>query len=133
MITKNLRINQLSPAGYDWYLAYLSAMDRRDVAAYAGFLADSCELRFNGAPPTVGRGAIREMLSGYWQSFAGIEHDLLNIYGTDAHFMLEAANHYERHDGKRVTLAAVALTDRDDRGLVTSVRLYTDTTPLFAK
>ena len=133
MITKNLRINQLSRAGYDWYLAYLGAMDRRDVAAYVAFVADGCELRFNNSPPIVGKNAIRDMLSNYWRSFAEIEHDLHNIYGTDRAFMLEAANHYLRHDGRRVSLAAVALTDRDDHGLVTSVRLYTDTAPLFAE
>ncbi|QYU67685.1 hypothetical protein J4558_22730 [Leptolyngbya sp. 15MV] len=71
------------------------------------------------------------MLSGYWKSFAAIEHEPLNIYGTDRHFMLEALNHYVRHDGKTVTTHAVALTDRDAAGLVTSVRVFADASPVF--
>lgn len=61
-----------------------------------------------------------------------IEHDLLNIYGTDDHYVLEALNHYTTLDGRQVTLRAVAFTDRNAAGLVDSVRLYTDTAPLFA-
>ena len=59
-------------------------------------------------------------------------HDLLNIYGSDSSFVLEALNHYRRNDGKVVTVPAVAITDRNEAGLVTFIRVYTDTTPLFA-
>ena len=78
-----------------------------------------------------GRDAIVAALSQYWRSSASVEHDLLNIYGDDSSFVLEALNHYERHDGIAVTLRAVACTERDAQGRVTSVRLYTDTGPLF--
>ncbi len=46
---------------------------------------------------------------------------------------LEALNHYKRNDGQEVKIRAVAFTDRNTEGLVTSVRFYTDTTPLFTK
>lgn len=71
-------------------------------------------------------------LGAYWQSFGTVEHDLDNIYGDDRRFALEALNHYRRLDGGAVTLRAVALTDCDGAGLATSVRLHTDTGPLFA-
>ena len=132
MKTDNLHANQLGPEAYAWYLDCLAAMDARDVEGYGRFLAEQCELRFNNEPPTQGRDAILERLRGYWQSFATIDHDLLNIYGTDQAFMLEALNAYTRLDGKPVTCRAVALTDRGVDGLVTSVRIYTDVSPLFA-
>ena len=132
MKTETLRVNQLSPEGYAWYLRYLDALDARDVARYGTFLAADCELRFNNADPVRGRDAVLGALGQYWQSFAALEHELLNIYGGDRAFMLEALNHYRRHDRQPVTLRAVALTDRNEAGEVTSVRLYTDTGPLFA-
>ena len=85
----------------------------------------------NNAAPVQGKAAILAGLSQYWQTFGTLEHDLLNIYGTDTAFMLEALNYYTRKDGKPVTLRAVALTDRNSDGLVTSFRFYTDTAPLF--
>ena len=46
---------------------------------------------------------------------------------------LKVLNYYQRNDGQEVTIRAVAFTDRNTEGLVTSVRFYTDTTPLFTK
>lgn len=132
MKSGNLRINQLSPKTYEWYLAYLQAMDSKNVERYGTFLADDCVMQFNNNAPVQDKGVIVQFLSDYWATFDTIEHDLLNIYGTDSAFVLEALNHYKRNDGNNVTLRAVAFTDRNKEGLATSVRLYTDTTPLFA-
>jgi SnoaL-like domain len=104
MITENLRTNQLSPEATEWYLnRYLDAMDALDIERYAAFLADDVTMSFNNAPAVEGKPAVVGMLEGYWHSFAAVEHEALNIYGTDRQFMLEALNHYVRHDGKRVS------------------------------
>ena len=132
MKTDNLRINQLSDTAYQWYVSYLEALDAKNVDAYGAFLADDCVMQQNNAAPVEGKAAILTGLSQYWSTFGNLEHDLLNIYGTDTAFMLEALNYYTRKDGKPVTLRAVALTDRSEAGLVTSFRFYTDTSPLFA-
>lgn len=132
MRTDNLRINQLSPKAYEWYLAYLQALDAKRVEQYSGFLADDCVMQSNNNDPVQDKAMIVQFLSNYWTTFDSIEHDLLNIYGTDSAFVLEALNHYKRNDGQAVTLRAVAFTDRNEAGLATSVRFYTDTTPLFA-
>lgn len=132
MITENLRINQLSPSAYTAYLDYLAALDARDIDAFARFLAEDVVIRFGNADPVVGKAAVTGMLASYWQAFAGLEHDLANIYGEDDHFVLEADNHYTRHDGKMVTVRAVAFTDRNAAGEVTSIRIYGDTSPVFA-
>lgn len=131
MKTNDLRINELSPAAYESYLSYLAAMDAKDLEGYGAFLADDVTLQMNNAEPMVGKPSVLAGLGQYWPSFASIEHDLLNIYGTDDHYVLEALNHYTTHDGRAVTLRAVAFTDKDDQGKVASVRLYTDTAPLF--
>lgn len=130
MRTDKLRINQLSPKTYEWYLAYLQAMDTKNVQLYGTFLADECAMQFNNEAPIQGKAHIVRFLSDYWRSFDTIEHDLLNIYGTDSSFVLEALNHFRRNDGEEVSLRAVAFTDRNAEGLATSVRIYTDTTPL---
>ena len=132
MITSNLRINQLSPGQYAIYLNYLQAMDHRDVSAYGTFLADGVVIQFNNEPPMQGRETGLEGLGSYWQSFKSIEHDLTNIYGTDQNYVLEALNHYVRHDDKKVTVRAVAFTDLNADGLVESVRIYHDVSPVFA-
>ena len=132
MKTKNLRINQLSQETYQWYLKYLEVLDRLDIEAYGQFLAEDCSLQSNNNPPLKGKEVVLQGLADYWTTFASLEHDLLNLYGNDSSLVLEALNHYLRHDGKTVTIRAVAVTERNEEGLVTAVRVYTDTTPLFA-
>ena len=132
MKTDKLRINQLSEQAYNWYLSYLQALDAKNVEAYGAFLADDCMMQQNNADPVKGKAAILAGLAQYWNTFGSLEHDLLNIYGTNSAFMLEALNDYTRKDGKPVTLRAVALTDRNEAGKVISFRFYTDTSPLFA-
>jgi ketosteroid isomerase-like protein len=118
MKVDKLRINQLSSNAYEWYLAYLQAVDTKNVEVYNTFLAEDCVMQSNNNSPIRGKAAIAQFLSNYWQTFASLEHDLLNIYGSDSFFVLEALNHYQRHDGKAVTLRAVAFTDRNEIGLV---------------
>ena len=130
MRTDRLRHNQLSPDAFAWYRRYLAALDAKDVDAFTAFMAEDCEMRFNSDEPVRGRDAIRAAPTAYWSSFATIEHDLLAIYGDDHAFMLEALNYYTLPDGPPLTLRAVALTDRDARGHVTSFRIYTDAAKL---
>ena len=131
MKESSLRVNQLSAGAFSWYKAYLEVLDRKDVEAYGEFLADDVVMQTNNADPVEGKEAVLEGLAAYWQTFGDLEHEPLNIYGKDDAFMLEALNHYTRKDGQPVTLRAVALTDRNDKGLVESIRLYSDTSPLF--
>jgi ketosteroid isomerase-like protein len=131
MKTDQLRINQLSKDTYKWYLSYLEAIDTGDIEAYSHFLAEDCVMQSNNNPFVKGKSEIAKFLTDYWQTFASLEHDLLNIYGSDQYFVLEALNHYKRNDGKIVTTKAVAFTDRNESGLVASVRFYTDITELF--
>lgn len=131
MKTENLKINQISPQAYEWYLGYLEAIDSKDIQKYGTYLAEACVMYQNNNAPITGKAIILEGLSQYWQTFKSLTHDLLNIYGADSSFVLEALNHYERNDGGAVTVRAVAITERDEAGLVSSFRFYTDTTPVF--
>jgi hypothetical protein len=132
MDTTHLRINQLSPEAYERYLIYLQAMDNKDVESYGTYLAGNVEMYFNNHPFGQGKETVLSGLRQYWVSFKTVEHDLLNIYGSNQHYVLEALNHYKRHDGRKVTVKAVAFTDLNEDGLVESVRLYMDTSPVFA-
>ena len=131
MITSNLRINQLSDDATKSYFDYLAVLDAKDIDTYATVLAEDVSIQFNNGPKVAGKQAVVGMLGEYWQSFQSLEHDLTNIYGSDTTFVLEALNHYERHDGQKVTVNAVAFTDKNSDGLVTSIRIYGDTSPLF--
>jgi ketosteroid isomerase-like protein len=132
MKTEDLQANQISPEAYRWYLGYLAAIDGKNIEQYATYLADDCVMVQNNNEPVRGKAAIVAGLTQYWQSFGELEHALLNIFGRDDAFVLEAWNHYVRLDGKRVSVRAVAITERNEAGLVRTFRFYTDVSPVFA-
>lgn len=131
-----LRINQLSDDGWSWYQDYLDALDAWDLERYASFLADDVLVQFNNDEPLHGRDVAKQGLGQFWGSITGMGytllHEPLNIYGKDHTFVLEALNHYDTPGQPRITVRAVAFTDRGDDGMVRSVRLYQDVSPLFA-
>jgi SnoaL-like domain len=132
----SLRINQLTPEGWTWYREYLTVLDAYDLDGYVDLLAPDVSVQFNNAEPMVGHGLVKAGLGQFWGSVTGmgytLVHEPLNIYGNDQHLVLEALNHYDSEDGRRVTVRATAWTDRDDDGKVTSVRLYQDVSSLYA-
>lgn len=133
MKTDELKINQLSPKAYEWYLAYLNAMDKLDMNAYAEYLAEDCELQFGNNPIVKGKNKVVEALQSFWATIDGDEHNLLSIFGNDNSFVLEALNTFKLKDGRTVTVPAVAITEKNFDGLVTSVRLFMDVAPIFAQ
>jgi ketosteroid isomerase-like protein len=129
---KNARINQLGPEATRWLHQVLTALDAKDLEAYTGFMADDVEVSFNNGEMTMrGRDTVREGLGQFWSSFGTLEHDELNIYGTDRNFVHEALNYYTTVDGREVTVRAVAWIDRNDDGDVVSLRVYNDQSPLW--
>jgi len=129
----NVRINQLGHDATAWLTRVLQALDDKDVDAYTSFMADDVEVLFNNGDMAMRRrDAVREGLAAFWQSFGSLEHDELNIYGSDANLVHEALNHYTTLDGRSVTIRAVAWIDRNASGEITSLRVYNDQSPLFA-
>jgi len=132
MKTSNLRLNQLSPKAYEKYLAYLQALDAKDIGSFGSYLAEGVRVQFNNDPPMQGKPLVLQNLGYYWQTFGALEHDLVNILGTDQRHVLEAFNYYLRLDRHPATVKAVAFTDWNEEGLIQSIRIYQDTSPVFA-
>lgn len=129
---EHVHINQLSDEASAWLQTVLDALDAKDVDAYTSFMADDVKVIFNNGDMTMrGRAAVRDGLDQFWQSFGTLAHDELNVYGTDRNFVHEALNYYTSLDGREVIVRAVAWIDRDDGGLVTSLRIYNDQSPLW--
>ncbi len=136
MNLNQLHINQLTPTGWAWYQKYLTALDAYDIDDYATFLADDVSVQFNNEAPMVGKDIAKVGLGHFWGSVTAmgfaLVHEHINNYGEDHHFVMEALNHYDTSDGRRLTIRATAWTDRNHDGKVTAVRLYQDLSPLYA-
>ena len=130
MIIANLRINQMSPEAFAWYCAYITAMDNADLKAVLACFHEDCALQINNHLPLHGHEPIAAAFERYYEAIESIEHDLLNIYGTDQQFCVEMLCVYKRRDGTSVTLPAAVFMDRSADGRITWARSYIDATPV---
>ena len=96
-------------------------------------MADNVEVLFNNGDQMNlrGRDHVKDGIEKFWQSFDTLRHEEINIYGTDQNFAHEALNHFTTWNGKRVTVRALACIDRDERGDILSLRIYSDQSELW--
>lgn len=133
-ILSNIRTNQLSAEGTEWLSQLLHVLDAKDLPRYITFFRPDATIMVNNGTPTMkGTDVIQQGLGGFWQTFGSLEHEELNVYGTDKRFVHEALNHFTTLDGRKVTTRAVAFIDRDEEGRIEELRLYGDRSPVFEK
>ena len=162
-IYSSIRVNTVRPGTFDWLKRAISALDAKDVQGYLSYCSESIRISFNndlGPPQMTGMQEAKAGLTAYWATFATLEHEELNIYGSgliryvptdrsitaaagerdqgeeqeqERFIVHEALNHFITLDGRSVTLRAVACLDRDDDGLIQALRIYSDQSPLWQK
>ncbi|WP_018180653.1 nuclear transport factor 2 family protein [Jongsikchunia kroppenstedtii] len=117
-----------------WLIDTYADVDGQDLDALLLRFAPEAELIFANSPAAVGRDAIRETLTQFWGTIGGLRHEFRALAETDRNGLaVEGTCHYRTHGGAQVPLPVVTMIDRDDHGLITSMRIYIDSAPLFAQ
>lgn len=132
MKTHLLKTQTLSPEAFQWLQNKYLAVDSRNHNEYAKYLDDSCDLQFGNNPAVHGETAALHGIDLFWDSIHGLNHNFINVLGTDHQLVLEAVIDYTRADDKVVQTPCVTIIDRNEKGLATSVRIFIDTTPVYA-
>lgn len=121
----NLRINQISPASVDWLSRYLSEVETRNLESATAFFGDDAIVQINDGMPLQSAIALRGLFQRYFANFSHVEHEVLNAYGADQHFVAEMLCHYTpAASGKRISMPATAIYERNPEGLIASMRIY---------
>ena len=113
------------------YEKLFASIDRMDVESFLAFIAPNGTFRFGSAPPVRGRAAIREAVGGFFESIAGLRHDVQRVVTDDGVAMIEGEATYTRHDGSRISLPFVNVFEFEGT-LVSDYRIYIDIGPLYA-
>jgi hypothetical protein len=132
MTTTLLIRNTLSAEDFAWLQKKYLAVDGMNLEGYGVFLADGCTLEFGNNPKAKGKVEVLEGLRQFWQQIHGLNHHFVNVYGTAQAMVLEAHIDYTRKDERVVRVPCVSIVERNVAGLAQSVRIFLDTTPVFA-
>jgi ketosteroid isomerase-like protein len=115
----------------DWIDALFLVIDRKDAAAFAGFLAEDARFRFGNLPAVEGRAAIREFVAGFFAGIRAVSHRVPDVWQADDTVICRGEVTYTRHDGSTLTVPfANVLLMAGDR--VRDYRIYMDASALHA-
>lgn len=118
---------QISKDGRQWHLDFADAIASRDAGRYIAFMHDDCSVQINNNMPVYSKRAIERAFNEYVKNFRSLTYDLMNAFGTDRCSVTEALFNYVCHDGSVEVVQHAYICERDENGLLTSVRVYGDT------
>ncbi len=109
-----------------------AAIDAKDADQFVSFLTPGGSFRFGSAPAAVGRDAVREAVSGFFESIQGLSHELGKIVSSGDTLVTEGEVTYTRHDGSTITIPFVDVFEYDGE-LISEYKIYMDIAPLFGQ
>ena len=108
-----------------------AALDAEDSAAVPARMPDDVRMRLGNADPVEGKAKFREATAAFVASITAIRHEITSMWSADDVVIAEMDVHYERLDGRKVTLPVCnVFRVRDD--LVSDYRVYLDIGPVYA-
>ena len=107
-------------------------IDRRDADALADAFDPGGVQVFGNQPPLHGRDEIRDGNRAFLSSIAGLRHEITGLWDVDGTVIIRLLVHYERLDGRLVTLPAMTVFTESEAGLLQHYQVWFDVTPLFA-
>jgi limonene-1,2-epoxide hydrolase len=107
------------------------AIDVQDVDRFLTFIDADATFRFGSAPAVAGHAAIAAAVSGFFDTIAGLSHEIKNTVSSGSMLVCEGDVTYTKLDGSEVTLPFVNIFEIDDE-LIVDYRIYVDVGPLYA-
>ena len=111
--------------------ALFAAIDAKDSAAFAGFLTEDGRFRFGSAPEVRGRKDVATAVDAFFETIAGLSHDISMTMQNGSTVVCEGEVSYTRHDGSSISLpfADVFELVGDE---IADYKIYMDIAPLYA-
>lgn len=106
--------------------------DAMDVAAVVSLFAADARVVFGNGQPMVGVDAIRTGTIAFYETIAGLHHEIVNEWNFGNDTIVELKVTYGRKDGQQVTIPCVTIFHTDAAGKIDDYRVYYDVAPIYA-
>jgi ketosteroid isomerase-like protein len=107
-------------------------VDSMDVATIAALFAEDGRVVFGNGQPIVGIDDIITGLIAFFDTIAGLHHEIVNEWNVGDDTIVEFQVTYDRKDGQQVTIPCVTIFHVDAAGKIDAYRVYFDVTPIYA-
>jgi ketosteroid isomerase-like protein len=106
-------------------------VDAMDVAALAPLFAEDGRVVFGNSQPLVGIGAIRTGLINFFDTIAGLHHEVVREWNVGEDTIVELKVTYDRKDGQQVTIPCATFFHVGAAGKIDAYRVYFDVAPIY--
>jgi ketosteroid isomerase-like protein len=109
-----------------------ATVDSMDVAAIATLFAADSRVVFGNGEPLVGIDEIRAGITAFYDTIAGLHHEVVNEWNVGDDAIIELKVTYDRKDGQQVNIPCVTIFQTDAAGKIDFYRVYFDVAPIYA-
>jgi len=113
-------------------LNLFALVDAIDVPALTPLFAEDGRVVFGNSQPLVGIGEIRIGLTNFYDTIAGLHHEVVREWNVDRDTIVQLKVTYDRKDGQQVTIPCVTIFHLDAAGKIDAYRVYFDVAPIYA-
>lgn len=115
----------------DWITQMFRTIDNRDVGGFLTFFTDDALFRFGNSEPVIGKKAIGEALTTFFESIKAISHEVTETWEHPDTVICHGLVTYTRHDSSKysVPFADIFKMDAD---LIREYLIYIDNSKLYA-
>lgn len=131
MTTHRIKKNTLSSGAFRWVQDFYKAADGMNPNTFYSFLADNAYMQFGNASAN-NMADVKAYVGNFWKEIKGVNHNFINLLGTDDEMVLEAQIDYTRSDDKQVTVPCVTIIERTGEEKVQSMRIFIDLAPVLS-
>ena len=109
-----------------------AATDAMDVAAVVALFATDARVVFGNGQPMVGVDEIGRGTTAFYDTIAGLHHEIVNEWNFGSDTIVELKVTYDRKDCQQVTIPCVTIFHTDAAGKIDDYRVYYDVAPIYA-
>jgi ketosteroid isomerase-like protein len=106
--------------------------DAMDIAAVVALFATDARVVFGNSQPMVGVDEIHAGTTAFYDTIAGLHHEIVNEWNFGNDTIVELKVTYDRKDGQQVTIPCVTIFHTDAAGKIDDYRVYFDVAPIYA-
>ena len=109
-----------------------ATVDSMDVDTITPLFAADSRVVFGNGQPLVGIDEIRTGITAFFDTIAGLRHEIVNEWNLGDDAIVEFKVSYDRKDGQQVTIPCVTIFHTDVAGTIDDYRVYFDVAPIYA-
>lgn len=115
-----------------WITKLFHALDVFDAESFASFLTEDAVFVFGNAEPVHGKGAIREVVAGFFTSIKAFQHELLDTWTLPDTIVCRGVVTYTRHSGSQLRVPFANIFKLRN-GLIRDYLIYVDNSQLYTQ